>query len=155
MWNFYTIVILNLLSVETHRRAATGNTKSREVAGALAGTAPSSTARNSGARRGLWRRRACHLTYTRSGGCRRAPNSFLHTKTRVNISPSRGRLPGTTLASALKSRSSPGVRVDLYLSRYWWIKQITMKLLQLNLINLIHDGNSFTARSEHPTRDWA
>src|SRR6185295_13815497 len=37
----------NVLSVETHRRAATGNTKSREVAGALAGTAPSSTARNS------------------------------------------------------------------------------------------------------------
>ena len=36
-----------VLSVETHRRAATGNTKSREVAGALAGTAPSSTARNS------------------------------------------------------------------------------------------------------------
>ena len=36
-----------LLSVETHRRAATGNTKSREVAGALAGTAPSSMARNS------------------------------------------------------------------------------------------------------------
>ena len=35
-----------VLSVETHRRAATGNTKSREVAGALAGTAPSSTARN-------------------------------------------------------------------------------------------------------------
>ena len=34
-----------LLSVETHRRAATGNTKSREVAGALASTAPSSTAR--------------------------------------------------------------------------------------------------------------
>src|SRR6185436_9660237 len=37
----------NVLSVDTHRRAATGNTKSREVAGALAGTAPSSTARNS------------------------------------------------------------------------------------------------------------
>jgi len=36
-----------MLSVETHRRVATGNTKSREVAGALAGTAPSSTARNS------------------------------------------------------------------------------------------------------------
>jgi len=46
--------------------------------------------------------RACHLTYTRSGGCKRAPNSFLRTKTRVNISPSRGRLPGTTLASAFK-----------------------------------------------------
>ena len=57
--------------------------------------------------------RACHLTYTRSGGCRRAPNSFLHTKTRVKVSPSRGRLPGTTLASSLKSRSSPGVRSDL------------------------------------------
>src|SRR6185295_1871658 len=37
----------NVLSVETHRRAATGNTKSQEVAGALAGTAPSSTAHNS------------------------------------------------------------------------------------------------------------
>ena len=36
-----------VLSVETHRRAATGNTKSREVAGALAGTASLSTARNS------------------------------------------------------------------------------------------------------------
>ena len=62
--------------------------------------------------------RACHLTYTRSGGCERAPNSFLRTKTHVNISLSRGRLPGTTLASALKSRSSPGVRLDLHLSRY-------------------------------------
>ena len=36
-----------VLSVETHWRVATGNTKSREVAGALAGTAPSSTARKS------------------------------------------------------------------------------------------------------------
>ena len=43
----------NVLSVETHRRAATGNTKSREVAEALAGTAPSSTARNSSTRHGL------------------------------------------------------------------------------------------------------
>ena len=43
----YLILSSSLLSVETHRRAATGNTKSREVAGALAGTAPSSTARNS------------------------------------------------------------------------------------------------------------
>ena len=43
----YPTLRLILLSVETHRRAATGNTKSREVAGALAGTAPSSTARNS------------------------------------------------------------------------------------------------------------
>jgi hypothetical protein len=39
--------LIELLSVETHRRVATGNTKSREVAEALAGTAPSSTARNS------------------------------------------------------------------------------------------------------------
>ena len=44
---------LRVLSVETHRRAATDNTKSREVAGALEGTAPSSTACNSGTRRGL------------------------------------------------------------------------------------------------------
>ena len=60
--------------------------------------------------------RACHLIYTRSGGCERAPNNFLYIKTRVNISPSRGRLPGTTLALALKSRSSPGVRLDLFAS---------------------------------------
>src|SRR6185503_2411803 len=62
----------NVLSVKTHRRAATGNTKSREVAGALGGTAPSSTACNSSTRRGLRRRRACHLNYTRSGRCERA-----------------------------------------------------------------------------------
>ena len=103
-----------LLSVETHRRVATGNTKSREVARALAGTAPSSTARKfRHTPGGFVENRACHLTYTRSGGCRRAPNSFLHTKTHVNVSPSRGRFPGTTLASALKSRSSPSVRLDL------------------------------------------
>ena len=42
-----------VLSVKTHRRVATGNTRSREVAGALAGTATSSTARNSSTRRGL------------------------------------------------------------------------------------------------------
>jgi hypothetical protein len=98
---------------------------------------------------------ACHLTYTRSVGCERAPNSFLRTKTCVNISPSHGWLPGTTLASALKSRSSTGVRLDLFASRYCWIKQITVKLLQINLTNLIYDGKSFTIRSEHPTRDWA
>ena len=61
-----------LLSVKTHRRATTGNTKSREVAGALAGTASSSTARNPGTCRGFLRRRACHLTYNRSGRCDRA-----------------------------------------------------------------------------------
>ena len=77
----------------------------------------------------------------------------LHTQTRGNISPSRGRLPGTTLASALKSRSSPGVRCDLFASGYWWLKQITVRLLQLNLTDLIHNGKGFTARSEHPTRE--
>ena len=65
------------------------------------------------------------------------------------------RLPGTTLASALNSRSSPGVRLDLFASRCHRMKQITVKLLQLNLTNLIHDGKSLTVRSEHPTRDWA
>ena len=39
----------------------------------------------------------------------------LHAQTHVNISPSRGRLLGMTLASALKSRSSPGVRSDLHI----------------------------------------
>ena len=63
---------MRLLSVKTHRRVATGNTKSREVTGALAGTAPSSTASNSSTRRGFVRRMACHLTYTRSGRCERA-----------------------------------------------------------------------------------
>ena len=72
----HVLNVENLLSVETHRRAATGNTKSREVAGALAGTAPSSTARNYSTRRGLRSRRACHLTYTRSGRCERACNDL-------------------------------------------------------------------------------
>ena len=62
--------------------------------------------------------RACHLTYTLSGRCERAPNGLPAYKTHVNVSPSRGRLPGTTLASALKSRSSPGVRLDLFTSGY-------------------------------------
>ena len=53
----------------------------------------------------------------------------LHTQTCGNVSPSCGRLPGTTLASALKSRSCPGVRLDLHLSGYWWIKQIIMEKL--------------------------
>ena len=68
----HRILLLVLLSVKTHRRVATGNTKSREVARALAGTAPSSTARNPSTRRGFLRCRACHLTYTRSGRCDRA-----------------------------------------------------------------------------------
>ena len=66
----------NVLSVKTHRRVATGNTKSREIAEALAGTASSSMARNSSTRRAFWRCRACHLTYTRSGRCERACNDL-------------------------------------------------------------------------------
>ena len=75
----------------------------------------------------------------------------LHTQTCANISPSRGRLPGTTLASALKSRSSPGVRLDLHIQMIMDKANNCEKLLQLNLANLIHDGKSFTARSEHVT----
>ena len=71
-FQFFFTGQLNVLAVKTHRRVATGNTKSREVARALAGTAPSSTARNPSTRRGFRRRRACHLTYTRSGSCERA-----------------------------------------------------------------------------------
>ena len=43
----FFLFYMYLLSVKTHRRVVTGNTKSREVAGALTGTAPSSTPRNS------------------------------------------------------------------------------------------------------------
>ena len=53
-----------LLSVKTHRRVATGNTKSRQVAGALAGTAPSVNGPQSSTRLRFRRCRACHLTYT-------------------------------------------------------------------------------------------
>ena len=53
-----------VLSVETHRRAATGNTKSREVAGALAGTSTSVNGPQSGTRLCFEGRGACHLTYT-------------------------------------------------------------------------------------------
>jgi len=59
----------NVLSVKTHRRVATGNTKSREVAGALAGTAPSVNGPQSGTRLCFESRGACHLTYTWSGRC--------------------------------------------------------------------------------------
>jgi len=59
----------NVLSVKTHRRVATGNTKSREVAGALAGTAPSVNGPQSGTRLCFVSRGACHLTYTWSGRC--------------------------------------------------------------------------------------
>ena len=77
----------------------------------------------------------------------------LQAQTRVNISPSRGRLPGTTLASTLKSRSNPGVRLDLHIQMVIDKANNCKKLLQLNLANLIHDGKSFTARSEHHTRN--
>ena len=74
-------------------------------------------------------------------------------QTRVNISPSRARLPGMTLASTLKSRSNPGVRLDLHIQMVMDKTNNCKKLLQLNLANLIHDGKSLTARSEHPTRN--
>ena len=67
-----------LLSVKTHRRVATGNTKSREAAGALAGTGPSVNAGPSvngpdpGTHRCFRRYMAFHLTYTRSERCKRA-----------------------------------------------------------------------------------
>ena len=76
----------------------------------------------------------------------------LQAQTRVNISPSRGRLPGTTLVSTLKNRSSAGVRLDLHIQMVMDKANNCKILFQLNLANLIHDGKSFTARSEHPTR---
>ena len=68
--------ISKVLSAKTHRRVATGNTKSREVAGALAGTAPLSTARNPAHAVDFGECKACHLTYTRSGWCERACNDL-------------------------------------------------------------------------------
>ena len=64
--------VTSLLSVKTHRRVVTGNTRSREAAGALAGTGPSVNGPDPGTRRRFRRCRACHLIYTRSGGCERA-----------------------------------------------------------------------------------
>src|SRR6185437_6642377 len=66
----------NVLSVKTHRRVATGNTKSREVAGALAGTASSSTARNPAHAEDSGECKACHLTYTRLERCERTCNDL-------------------------------------------------------------------------------
>ena len=66
----YGQFIGKVLSVKTHRRVATGNTKSREAAGALAGTGPSVNGLDPGTRRRFRRCRACHLTYTRSGRCK-------------------------------------------------------------------------------------
>jgi len=61
-----------VLSVKTHWWVATDNTKSREAAGALASTSPSVNSPDPGTRRRFRRCRACHLIYTRSGGCERA-----------------------------------------------------------------------------------
>ena len=50
--------------------------------------------------------RACHLTYTRSGRCERASNDLpAYKDTCKHKSEPWRRLPGTTLASALKIRS--------------------------------------------------
>jgi len=96
---------------------------------------------------------ACYLTYTLSERCERASVICLQAQTRVNINPSRGRIPETTLASALKSRSCPGVRSDLCIQILIDKADNCKGLLQLNLINPIHDGKSLTARSDHPTRN--
>ena len=98
----YTTSWTLVLSVETHRWVATGNTRSRKAAGALAGTGPSVNDPDPGTRLRFPRCRAYHLIYTRSGRRERVSTICLHAQTRVNISPSRGRLPGMTLASAFK-----------------------------------------------------
>src|SRR4051812_9045616 len=58
----------NVLPAKTHRRAATSNTKSREVPRTAGVLVPRTTARNLPARAArLGSCRACHLTYTWSG----------------------------------------------------------------------------------------
>ena len=108
----------NVLSVETHWQAAIGNTKSREVAGALVGTTPSSTARNSITRpENVWKAgRATDLYPIRR--VRTCSEQFPTHKDTCKCKSEPWSAPGTTLASALKSRSSPGVRWDLIVSRY-------------------------------------
>ena len=64
------IYIVHVLSVKIHRRVATSNTKSREAAGALAGTGPSVNGPDPGTIRCFRRCKACHLTYTQSGRCK-------------------------------------------------------------------------------------
>ena len=56
--------IVDLLSVKTHRRVATGNTKSREVAGRWQALLPRTTARNPAHAEDSGECKACHLTYT-------------------------------------------------------------------------------------------
>ena len=58
------VIAVSLLSVKTHRRVVTGNTKSREVAGVLVGTAPSVNGPESGTCLCFKGRGACHLIYT-------------------------------------------------------------------------------------------
>ena len=65
-------MLIYLLSIKTHRRVATGNTKSWEAAGALASTGPSVNGLDPGTSRRFRRCRVCHLIYTQSRGCERA-----------------------------------------------------------------------------------
>ena len=103
--------------------------------------------------RGLWRRRACHLTYTRSERCGRACDDWpAHTNTwKCKSEP--WSAPRDDSCISFKEPIESRCQIGSDYIQMWWNKQITVKLLQLNLTNLIHDGKSFTARSEHPTRD--
>jgi len=101
-----------LLSVKTHRRVVTGNTR---LPGRWLAPVPRSTAQilahavaSGDAGRATW-------SIPDQEGANVSLTICLQTQTRVNISPSRGRLLGTTLASTLKSRSNPGVRSDLHI----------------------------------------
>jgi hypothetical protein len=89
------ISVFTLLSVETHRRAATDNTRSREASGAAGGP------RSLDQRPRIW-----HTTWCLSllgvppdlvpdqEGVNVLPVSFLHAQTHLNVNPGHDRLIG-------------------------------------------------------------
>ena len=99
-------------------------------------------------RRGLWRRRACHLTYTRSGRCGRACDDWpAHTNTLKRKSEPWS-APRDDSCISFKEPIESWCQMDLFASGYWWLKWITVRLLQLNLIK-----NYLRKRGNHNRSD--
>ena len=96
---------------------------------------------------------ACHLTYTRSGRCERACNDLpAYTNTWKRKSEPWS-APRDDSCIGFKEPIESRCQSDLYILILINEAYNCNNLLQLHSVNPIHDGKSFTARSEHPTRN--
>jgi hypothetical protein len=100
-WRWSHRACQNVLLVKTHRRAARGNTRSREAPGTAGG--PRSLGQRPEIRHMSWRL-GCYAFHLTLYLIRKVLYvSFLHAQTHINISPSRDRLIRWLPISAVKS----------------------------------------------------